>query len=63
MSALESAKLPSPARSVAVEKPRFNVYTMMLVVSLLAVMIGCLFLYGELSQYDFDHKAASAKNI
>jgi nitrogen fixation-related uncharacterized protein len=48
---------------VAVEKPRFNVYTMMLVVSLLAVMIGCLFLYGELSQYDFDHKAASAKNI
>jgi hypothetical protein len=38
-------------RGVMVDKPRFNIYTMMLVLSFLALFIGCLCLYGEMAAY------------
>jgi hypothetical protein len=38
-------------RGVVVDKPRFNIYTMMLVLSFLALLIGCLCLYGEMAAY------------
>ena len=38
-------------RGVIVDKPRFNIYTMMLVLSFIALLIGCLCLYGEMSAY------------
>jgi hypothetical protein len=44
-----------------VEKPRFSVYTMMLVLSLLATLVACLFLYAEMSAYNFDMWAKGAR--
>ncbi len=38
-------------RAVVLVKPKANVYTMMLVISLVALVIGCLCLWGELQQY------------
>jgi hypothetical protein len=46
---------------VLVEKPRANVYTVMLAISLIALMIGCYCLAQEMAQYDWDFKAAGAK--
>jgi hypothetical protein len=36
---------------VVVVKPRFNVYTMMLLLSLCAIIIGCVLLYLEMDSY------------
>jgi hypothetical protein len=50
------AKAAAPApktRGVVVEKPQANIYTAMLIVSLVAVLIGCIFLYAEMNAYDF----------
>jgi hypothetical protein len=46
---------------VFVEKPQANVYTVMLVVSFIALLTGCLCLCGEMAQYDWDFKAAGAR--
>jgi hypothetical protein len=48
-------------RVVVLEKPKANVYTIMLIVSLVALTIGCLSLYGEMKQYDMDFRAKSAR--
>lgn len=45
---LSSAK---PPRGVLVKKQPTNVYTVMLMVSLLAMIIGCVFLGLELAEY------------
>jgi len=45
-------------RGVVVEKPKANIYTVLLILSLVALLIGCLCLYGELSVYEFKTKAA-----
>jgi len=59
----EAPMAPTPAanRGVFVEKQRANVYTVLLVLSLVAIVIACLCLYGEMSLYNFDFKAAGAK--
>ena len=44
---LESVSAPS----VLVKKPQMNVYTVMLIVALLALMLACLFLYLEIREY------------
>jgi hypothetical protein len=41
----------SAQRSTELEKPRFNIYTMQLVLALLALLVGCLLLYLELRPY------------
>jgi hypothetical protein len=46
-----------PTRAVVVEKPKANIYTVLLILAFVAVLIGCLALYGELSAYDFKTKA------
>jgi hypothetical protein len=46
---------------VFVEKPKANVYTVMLVVSFIALLTGSLVLCGEMAEYDWDIKAAAAK--
>lgn len=38
-------------RGVIVDKPKTNVYTMMLLIALLAMIIGCIFLYLEWAEY------------
>ncbi len=38
---------------VVLEKPRANVYTVLLVLAFVALAVGCAFLYGELQRYDW----------
>jgi hypothetical protein len=52
-----AAKGPVSTRAVVVEKPKANIYTMLLVLSLVAVVIGCLCLYFEMNDYGFAVKA------
>jgi hypothetical protein len=35
-----------------------NVYTVMLILSLLAIVIACIFLSMEMAAYDWDYKAS-----
>ena len=41
-------------------KPRADLYTVLLVIALLAVLIGILFLYLEMDTYDFKFKGGPA---
>ncbi|MEM8865779.1 MAG: hypothetical protein AAGF31_09585 [Planctomycetota bacterium] len=41
---------PSP-RGVIVQKPKTNIYTVMLIVSLVAMIMACVFLYLEIGEY------------
>jgi len=41
----------SAASGLAVQKQRFNIYTMMLIMSFIALLIGCTALYLELRKY------------
>lgn len=41
----------SSSPGVALEKPGLNVYTVMLMLSLLAITTACILLYMELGQY------------
>lgn len=47
--AKKAKKASSP--SVAIEKPGMNVYTVMLMLSLLAITTACILLYIELGKY------------
>ena len=47
-------ELTTPTGGVSVQKPRSNVYTVMLVLALLAIIIGCVFLYLEIQEYGGD---------
>lgn len=44
---LESVSTPS----ILSKKPQLNVYTVMLIVSLVSLLLACLFLYLELREY------------
>lgn len=44
---LSSADPPGVLRS----KPKTSIYTMLLLLALLALLLGCLFLYLEINQY------------
>ena len=39
------------------QKQRANVYTMMLICSFLALVLGCVLMYLELKRYNFDMEA------
>ena len=54
---------PAQTRGVFVEKPPANVYTVMMVLALVALLIGCAFLFAEMKIYDLDMKASGAKFI
>jgi len=51
------AAAPLASRGVVVEKPKADIYTVMLIVSLVAIVIACLCLYLEMRTYDFNFKA------
>ncbi len=51
------AAAAAPARGVVVEKPKANIYTVLLSLSLVAILIGCLCLYLEMRAYNFEFKA------
>ncbi|REK08245.1 MAG: hypothetical protein DWQ37_20585 [Planctomycetota bacterium] len=46
----KKAKAPA-TRGIAVEKPKANIYTAMLALSLVAMIIGCVVLYVEWNAY------------
>ncbi len=50
------AELKPDSRAVFVQKQRANVYSMMLILSLLFIMIGCLCMYLEMKAYDMKVK-------
>lgn len=52
-----------PGRGFVVQKPKANVYTALLGISLLAILLAILFLCLEMGRYDWDFKAAGAKAI
>lgn len=47
-------------RGVYVEKPKTNIYTVLLALALLALIIACIFLLLEMNRYEFDRRAPSA---
>ncbi len=53
----------SPARSSLAPKAKPDIYTVLLAISLAAVLFGCLCLYLEWSAYDRDTGAASAQGV
>jgi hypothetical protein len=57
--AKKSAKKPAPEakRGVVVEKPKANIYTVLLTLSFVAVLIGCLCLSLEMNAYNWEFKA------
>ncbi len=57
MSRLGSQQPDASQRGVVVEKPKASIYTMLLILSLFAILIGCLCLYLEMKAYDFKIKA------
>ena len=58
MSRLASKSAEAPEkRGVVVEKQKANIYTVLLILSFVAVLIGCLSLYLEMSAYSFEFKA------
>ncbi|MBN1394113.1 MAG: hypothetical protein JW959_03730 [Pirellulales bacterium] len=52
---LEASAPIRPA--VSHRKPRTDLYTVLLVISLLAILIGILFLYLQLNRFDFKTEA------
>jgi ABC-type amino acid transport system permease subunit len=48
---------------VVLEKPRWDVYSMMLLLSLLATIVACVCLFAELRAYQWDMKAKSALSL
>ncbi|MBI3838828.1 MAG: hypothetical protein HY288_12965 [Planctomycetia bacterium] len=48
---------PAAARGVLVEKPKANIYTVLLILSFVGIVIGCICLYAEMSAYNFEFKA------
>lgn len=53
----KSTKSAAPAgRGVVVEKPKANIYTALLVLSFVAIVVGCICLYAEMNAYDWKFK-------
>ncbi len=50
MSQLDSGPV-DPPRGVIVQKPKTNIYTIMLLLSLIGMITACVFLYLELEEY------------
>ncbi|MEX0676040.1 MAG: hypothetical protein WD063_03125 [Pirellulales bacterium] len=51
------AAVSAPAtRGVVVEKPKANIYTVLLILTFVAIVIGCISLYAEMYVYDLKIK-------
>ncbi len=53
----KSADAPEAKSGVVVEKPKANIYTVLLALSFVAVVIACVCLSLEMAAYDWDMKA------
>ena len=55
--AKSATKSAAPAgRGVVVEKPKANIYTALLVLSFVAIVVGCIYLYAEMNAYEWKFK-------
>ncbi|HJT33289.1 MAG TPA: hypothetical protein VJ783_14695 [Pirellulales bacterium] len=52
-----------PGRSVVVQRPKNDVYTVLLGIALLAIVIACILLWLEFRRYKGDINATSAKSV
>ncbi len=52
-----ASKSADATRGVVVEKPKTNIYTVLLILSFVAIVIGCVFLSLEMKAYDWAIKA------
>jgi len=52
-----------PGRGVVVHKPKANIYTVLLGISLLAIIMAIIFLCMEMGRYNWDMKAAGARAV
>jgi hypothetical protein len=52
---------PEPQRAVVLQKPKANIYTALLALSLVAIITGCICLAAELSAYNWDFNAAAVQ--
>jgi hypothetical protein len=52
-----------PGRGVVVHKPKADIYTVLLGISLLSIVMAIIFLCMELSRYNWDIKASGAKAV
>lgn len=52
-----------PGRGVVVQKPKANIYTVLLGIALTAILMAILFLCLEMSRYNWDIKAAGASAV
>lgn len=55
--------LTSPGRGVVVQRPKSDIYTVLLGIALTAILIACLLLFLELRRYNSDIKATGAKAV
>jgi len=51
-----------PGRGVYVPKPKADIYTVMLGISLAAILFACILLILELAAFDWDIKAEAARS-
>jgi hypothetical protein len=52
----KAPKAPKPARGVVLEKPKSNIYTVLLGLALTALLVGIVCLYAELNAYEWKMK-------
>ena len=51
---------PDPTAASQYRKPQADLYTVLLVIALIAVLVGILFLYFEMQTYDFKFQGGPA---
>jgi hypothetical protein len=57
---MSSQGSPDPGRSIVVQKPKADVYTVLLGIALGAILIAIICLWIELARYKYDYRAAGA---
>jgi hypothetical protein len=59
----KAPKAAKPKTGVFVQKAKSDVYTVMLGLSLAAILIAILFMFLEMRRYDMDFKAQSVQHL
>ena len=57
------AELKPEGRGVFVQKQRANVYTVLLVIALMEIVVGCLCLYLQMNTYQFKVKVPADAQV
>jgi hypothetical protein len=57
---MSSQSSPDPGRSLVVQKPKADIYTVLLGIALGAILLAIICLWIELARYKYDYRAAGA---